>query len=512
MITNRPRVTRRAVSREYSAPAPFLGWNAKESLAEMDPRSAVFLDNWFPTPTDVRVRKGSANYSTGLSVPCETLMAYASGTTRQIFAAIGGDIFNVTAGGALPAAAVTGLASARWQHTQFENNAGNHFLVLVNGVDSPRNYNGSAWSVPAITGVPVLSSLRNVCMFKNRLFFVEDNSMNIWYLPIASIAGAAQKINVGAQASRGGNVRACFTIPSVAGESPDDYFGVITDQGELMMFAGNDPGNAAAWALVGTFQTGRPVGWRCWTRWGDDIALLTDLGLISIKSVINSSSSTTVAISDSIRNALAASVAAAENQFGWQVIAHTREKQLIVNLPSSSSEPGEQYVMNTDHGAWCRFRGWQAQCLEVFDEKLFYGAHTVIRQANIGQSDAGELIEADGATAYDYLGNRGRTKHFKMIKPTFVADGSVSASITMGADFGLAPIAASPPITVGGGFSWDVTDWDVGSWSEPPKPSRNWVGAGVYGDCVSTRVRVRTSAAEIKWMSLDVLYELGGVL
>ena len=41
-----------------SVPAPIGGWNARDSLANMNPTDAVQLVNWFPTPTDVTMRKG----------------------------------------------------------------------------------------------------------------------------------------------------------------------------------------------------------------------------------------------------------------------------------------------------------------------------------------------------------------------------------------------------------------------------------------------------------------------
>jgi len=41
-----------------SIPSPIGGWNARDSLAAMSPTDAVQLVNWFPTPTDVTMRKG----------------------------------------------------------------------------------------------------------------------------------------------------------------------------------------------------------------------------------------------------------------------------------------------------------------------------------------------------------------------------------------------------------------------------------------------------------------------
>ena len=41
-----------------SVPAPVGGWNGRDSLANMQPLDAVQLINWYPTPTDVTMRKG----------------------------------------------------------------------------------------------------------------------------------------------------------------------------------------------------------------------------------------------------------------------------------------------------------------------------------------------------------------------------------------------------------------------------------------------------------------------
>ena len=41
-----------------SVPAPIGGWNARDSLANMSPTDAVEMVNFYPTPTDVTMRKG----------------------------------------------------------------------------------------------------------------------------------------------------------------------------------------------------------------------------------------------------------------------------------------------------------------------------------------------------------------------------------------------------------------------------------------------------------------------
>ena len=50
-----------------SLPSPIGGWNARDSLANMQPLDAVQLINFFPTPTDVTLRKGYTKSSTGIT-------------------------------------------------------------------------------------------------------------------------------------------------------------------------------------------------------------------------------------------------------------------------------------------------------------------------------------------------------------------------------------------------------------------------------------------------------------
>jgi hypothetical protein len=57
-----------AVPKKFSAnttsvPAPIGGWNARDSQANMNPMDAIQLVNWYPTPTDVTMRKGWTQFS-----------------------------------------------------------------------------------------------------------------------------------------------------------------------------------------------------------------------------------------------------------------------------------------------------------------------------------------------------------------------------------------------------------------------------------------------------------------
>ena len=74
-----PNVARQQVADGASTPAPTGGWDAVSALANMDEDRAIVLDNWFPRPDSVEVRRGYKNHATGMG---STDMALALATLR----------------------------------------------------------------------------------------------------------------------------------------------------------------------------------------------------------------------------------------------------------------------------------------------------------------------------------------------------------------------------------------------------------------------------------------------
>ena len=132
-----------------SLAAPIGGWNARDSLAEMNPLDAVQLVNFFPTPTDVTLRKGYTKASIGITGEVQTLMNYANADgTNTLFAIAGGVIYNASTSTAT--SVLTGLSNSKFQHCMISTDGGN-FLVAVNGADPAIIYDGTRWYKMATT-------------------------------------------------------------------------------------------------------------------------------------------------------------------------------------------------------------------------------------------------------------------------------------------------------------------------------------------------------------------------
>jgi len=87
----------RQVSKVETVPAPIGGWNARDSLANMEPSDAVTLENWFPTTTDCVIRGGQTDYATGIVGDVKTLAVHtAMDGTEQLFAVTDTDCYDAS--------------------------------------------------------------------------------------------------------------------------------------------------------------------------------------------------------------------------------------------------------------------------------------------------------------------------------------------------------------------------------------------------------------------------------
>lgn len=138
-------------ARTTSIPAPIGGWNARDSLANMQPMDAVQMVNFFPTPTDVQLRKGWTKKSTGITGRVNTIMTYPSLTddsAYQLFAVAETKIWDASTSTATEV--FDGLSNSKLQYVNFTNTAGN-FIVACNGSDPVTIYNGTDWFTLATT-------------------------------------------------------------------------------------------------------------------------------------------------------------------------------------------------------------------------------------------------------------------------------------------------------------------------------------------------------------------------
>lgn len=462
------------------------------------------------------IYSGTPNPTSVPSDNIETLMAYSGGALNYLFAINSGIIWNVTTKNSPTQITSLTLGSSRWGHVNIATPGGN-FLFMVNqeGLDSPYHYNGTTWTQPVITGITT-TNIVNVNLHKNRLWFIEFNTLKAWYLPTQSVAGAVNALDLSSFAVRGGYLMAMGTWTMDAGFGLDDMAVFLTSEGEVLVYRGTDPSAAATWALVGVFWIGSPIGRRCFVKYAGDLLVITEDGIVPLSQAVQSSRlNPRIAISDKIQYAMSQAITLHRANFGWQVIPFPGENMLFVNIPIYENNEQEQYVMNTITGSWCRFAGMNANCWELFNDSLYFGGNDkTVKKAWTGTSDNSDTIEGTCLQAFNYFGSQGQQKRWTMMRPIFLANGDVPISIRMNIDFdqNIVNDANSYTSAVVVGSLWDQAVWDADVWAGDFLPSRAWRGASGVGFCAAPELGVVTADRHVRWLSTDIVVEGGAIL
>lgn len=511
------QVARRQVSGTHTIPAPTGGLNAIDSVADMPESDALVLDNWFPQPTYVQLRGGYSSWATGFPTWVETIMPYNNAVGEFLFAISGTSVYDATNSGPIGAAVVTGLTNARWEYTNVAT-AGGQFLYAANAVDPPLLYNGTTWtkitgvSTPAITGVTT-TKLRNPIVWKNRVWFIEDGSMHAWYLPTASIGGAAAQFDLGPLMRLGGQLQAIITATVSNGSTFDDYIGFLTSEGELALYSGTDP--ASNFAIVGIYPFGKPVGRRCSFRSGNDTIIICSDGLVSLQKAISVKfKGTDQAISYKIQQLVNTDIQNYSGNFGWEGAIHPLGNKIIINVPMAENLSQSQYVQCTLNNAWCtygRFNSpWNAATFAVQGDNLYFGGNNYIALADVGNYDGASPIVGTLKTAFSYLGSD-QQKFMTGARILLQTTGGISPLLSINTDFQDVRPTTIPGFDPISGPTWNVTSWNTSLWSTGFATQTRWQTVNGIGFSVAMYLIIAANGAEVQFVAADYLYQRGGV-
>lgn len=509
------------ISRTNSVPSPVGGLNAVDSIAAMPPQDAIVLDNWFPQPTFVSLRNGYQSQSTGLPAYVETLMAYSNlSTTEKLFGISGTAVYDCTTPGAVGSAVVSGLTNARWEYTNVSV-PGGAWLYAANGVDDPLAFDGTTWtkvtaiSTPAITGVTT-TTLRNPVVWKSRLWFIQNNTNLAWYLPVQTIGGAAKSFDLSTIFRLGGSLQSIMTFSVASANSFDDYIGFLSTEGELAVYQGTDPDTPGAFVIAGVYRCGKPIGRRCWFKYGSDAVIICADGLVSVTKLISVGiQQPEDAISYKIINLVNADAQMYAANFGWEGVVFPLGNKVILNVPQNTNSRMHQYVMNTVNAGWCSYgiisSPWNAATFCTLGNKLYFGGNQFVALADTGQSDGGAQILGTGKPAFSYM-KTDKQKFFTMVRPLLQTTGNVSPVMSLNVDFQDILPTGTPTFSAAGPALWNVALWNVSYWSTGPTIQKDWQTVTGIGFAATIYLQVASKLSSVNWLSVDYCLQDGGIL
>ncbi len=470
-------------------PSPTGGWNTRDAESQMPPEDAVVMDNAIPSVGKVVSRWGYASSATGASSNVETLLSYEAGSVDELISASGSVVYKGISGTLTSIG--TGFSNARWEGVNF-----NGRLLMVNGSDTPQNFDGSTLSASTITGSGLTpADFDGVAVFKSFVFYWDSATQDFWYGAVNSYQGAFTKFPLSRVGQFGGNLVKIETWNVDGGDGVDDLAVFFMSSGDVIVYQGTDPGDATAWAIVGVYRIGSAIDKRAITKLGSDIVIVTNGDFVLFSEVFRKGGITTS------RSKLSGAISSAAlnygNKFGWQVVNYPRGNLLIINVPIATNSIYHQYCVNTITGAATRFTGINARCWTVHKNVLYFGGNTIIYKADSGFKDGSAGIDMDVQQAYSTLGLPS-VKTINTIDPVHRADGNVTVNVDLGYDFDRA-ILAQAISSESTGTAWG-SDWGS-DWSpEAITRTRAYIAQG-QGTYVSIRFKTNVLGQQISWFS-----------
>lgn len=517
------------VSKTGTVPAPIKGINAYDSIANMPDGFALLLRNLFAQPYGCQVRRGYVRHVGGLGNWVETVMSHNK-LVPKLYAAVDTFIYDVTTpNDVAPPVVRSGRLNARWQHINFPNAAGVS-MVAVNGADDMLWFkpDGTYVDVSVGAGVNQINGvdpkvLIDVYAHQKRLWFVQKNTTQAWYLPPDQITGNATAFDFGPNWTRGGYLNQIITWTIDDGNGADDHLAAISTEGEVSVYVGTDASSTTDWRLQGVYFAGAPVGRRAATRYGGDILMVTELGLVLLSDLLKSTkvNPTEGNFGRYIQQIISSLASDVGDQYGWQPFIFPGANMVIINVPTDDNT-NVQYIMNDITKGWSQFVGYNGRSWELHQQIPVFGGFGAVYRAWEGNTDGALLLNdgtvVDGAEirseaqpGFNYFGSGPLTKNWKMVRPVILSSSGFNMALTMNSDFEF-----GAPVTPGfHGLSssgvWDEDVWDGALWAGGLVTTKDWVSVGGLGAAGSLRILLRTTG-ETYWASTDYILEDGGIM
>jgi len=361
-----------------------------------------------------------------------------------------------------------------------------------------------------------------VWTYKNRVWFAQKDSLSAWYLGVDSVGGDATEFLMGGVFANGGSLLfgARWSLESGGEGGLSDQNVFVTTQGEVAIYQGDSPDEASNWRLVGVYRIGAPLGKRAYLRGGGDLAIATTAGLVPLSKAISLDITALNVATVSYRIADAWSDAIRLRGDGaWQAMIWAEGKLAVIAPPDliGSTFP-VWFVSNTETGAWARYTGWQALCLEVFRGQLYFGSPDgKVYLANVGGLDDGSVYSGAVVPLFDDMGLPASAKIGTVARARTRASAMISDRVDILVDYNidLPPAPDATPLT--GTNTWGDAVWGVSQWGSelPSFVAQNWRSAGAYGYSLAPCYQVTSgsiAAIDVEVIEMETLHTVAGAV
>lgn len=427
----------------YSMPAPVSGLNYSDPIDQMAPGYALTLENVVPNGLNCAIRKGHT-FLNGVNSGASTVYTLCgianADSTYQVLAAVSpsNTLYRVTAGT---------MSSIGGPYTSAVFNADTFAFrtYLCNGFDDVQVVTTGAAAASDFTGA-VLADLINVSSYKERVYFVEKNSLKIWYGNTqATGASALSSYDFQFAMKSGGFLVSAGSFSNNYADSTQDLFYALSSEGEILFYNGSSPADVTTpWGLVKRAKIGRPLGYRAFVAVENDIWILTDQGIVPITALFASEPSVALeTVGEKVNPFIAQYAGLTPFSHLWSGSYFSKERKVYIAVPTSSST-SVLLVYNIVGNAWTTYTFYQDRlALKVMSiaGQLFYAG--VSGNVYNGETGYYDYINATvtnptrffGRGAFSFFGQRGLWKAYRDIRPLIKTIRAANLSLGIDTDF-----------------------------------------------------------------------------
>lgn len=503
-------------------PAPVGGLNYRDPISNMAVTDALLMRNFVPKQTGAELRKGWQYHVRELDANVDSMFSYnaPNPANSKLFAAIDGDIYDVTTGTAVISQSSTGSTTGLWDTTQFANGADVFLLAVSPGAGYWTYDTTNGWVQRSVTGLP--ANPTSVAVWKNRVWFTVQDSSSVYYLDtVDAITGTAVEFTMGSILRNGGYVRALLNWTIDAGYALDDYLVVVGSQGDIGVWQGTDPSDPQKFGLKGIWYVGPvPKYGRFFTGYGGDVMLLSELGLVPLSKLIAGQfSDVQPGPSAKVQSVLSPLISTLRDELSWDVFLVPNSDVLVIKLPPQNGNY-IQYAMNVNTGAWCTFTGIPMTSTASLGGNLYFGTDDAsVARGFYGEFDqvdtdgeGGQPVDGEIQSAFLAFETPGQLKKFSMIRPIFIARQPPSIKLKINTQYALSGVAGAPSFTAERRGEWDDGKWSIARWGSSSNTFETWIGVAGLGYYGALRMRVRGLGGTTIFASFHVMSEVGGVM
>lgn len=519
------------MSDRITIPLYRVGWSSEAPLADQGAGHLLACKNYVIKQNLLESRKGyfpvelydtnddiitfSDPVSTIIPLEEYDIIIVASGTNIYVFQKSSNKYTQV--------AHKSGYSTGEWRWVYM-----NHQIIMVNGQDNAQQIFVSGGTVTIqdwnITGHSSLI-FDWIAVLNAQITVGYGTDLSAWYLPVGYVQGNIKEFDIGASAGtpkKGGAIIGGFNISRDAGMSLNAYIGFITDQGEAIVYSGNDLDDPTNITFNGIYETGYPLGKTPFINWSGDLIVMTNKGFISAHSIFanGENQNAQYLFSQKINTWLLDQTAKYGTKHGFMGLVVPNEDFVLFNIPQES-HTFVQAVMNITSGKWSLFNSINAYTMCVANGALLFGMADGVYQ--YGTSDADTTpIPLEIWTSYSNCGSD-FLKRINMLQLRHSSSDKINLSFAVYKDFENQSyynwVDTSEVIESVGETGFD---WSIDPNPDDPTPgtaywdTEYWVGGyggmNAYADTYSASglghnfsVRISASVVGIKHQVVDLM-------